>query len=408
MNTKTNIKENNSIGLDGVHSAVIVGAGLNGLAAAYELKRRGIDPVILDGAKETAAPWRKRHHGLRLNTHRLISHLPGKRIPRKYGPFPRRDDMVAYLDDYERALDVPVHRGVWIERIDPDPEGWRLTTASGIRRARHVIVATGNERRPVVPAWPGREGFTSELIHSADFGRADRFRDRRVLVVGAGNSGVDVLNHLSREATGALWVSVRNGPTVLPTRALGFPLQLLSPLMVPLPAWAVDLMMAATERLFLGDLRKLGLSNHPDGVATRLIREGVAPAFDDGFVAALKVGRVTVLPAVSRFDGDAVILSDGTEIRPDAVICATGYRPGLEGLVGHLGVLDGSGRPIHPGPIPHPDHTGLWFMGMTPRLPGVFYAARGEARRLARRIRRSLESGEKRVAGPRPAFSLGM
>jgi cation diffusion facilitator CzcD-associated flavoprotein CzcO len=403
MNTKTNIKNNRSIRPDGVHPVIIVGAGLNGLAAAYELKIRGIEPVILDGAKETAAPWRKRHEGLRLNTHRLISHLPGKRIPRCYGAFPRRDDMVDYLDAYERSLGVPVHRGVWIERIDRAPEGWRLSTSSGVFPARQVIVATGHERVPSIPDWPGREGFEGELIHAAHFGRADRFRGKRVLVVGAGNSGTDVLNHLVREGTAALWVSVRNGPTVLPTRALGMPLQLLSPLMAFLPAKAVDGLMSATERIFLGNLRKYGIPKHPDGVATRLIREGVAPAFDNGFVAALKAGRVTALPSVARFDGEAVILADGASVKPDVVICATGYRPGLEGLVGHLGVLDENGQPTHPGPLPHPDHAGLWFMGMTPRLPGVFHAARGEARQLARAVLR----GEKRrsAMAPQPALS---
>jgi hypothetical protein len=176
--------------------------------------------------------------------------------------------------------------------------------------------------------------------------------------------------------------------------------------MTPLPAWVVDILMAATERLFLGNLSKYGLPKHPDGVATRLIQEGVAPAFDDGFVAALKAGQVTILPSVVRLDGDAVIFSDGSTIRPDAVICATGYLPGLEGLVGHLGILDEIGRPTPPGSKHHPDHKGLWFMGMTPRLPGVFYAARGEAKQLARKVQRLL--GPRKVTFERHVFSRAM
>lgn len=164
--------------------------------------------------------------------------------------------------------------------------------------------------------------------------------------------------------------------------------------------------MAATERLFLGNLQKYDLPKHPDGVATRLIQEGVAPAFDDGFAAALKAGRLTVLPSVEKMDGDAVFFTNGSAIRPDAVICATGYRPGLEGLVSHLGVLDETGHPTHPGPIPHPVHKGLWFMGMTPRLPGVFYAARGEAKQLTRKVQRSL--GPREVTFTRQAFSRAM
>jgi hypothetical protein len=176
--------------------------------------------------------------------------------------------------------------------------------------------------------------------------------------------------------------------------------------MAPLPAWVVDILMAATERLFLGNLSKYGLPKHPDGVATRLIQEGVAPAFDDGFVAALKAGQVTILPSVVRLDGDAVIFSGGSTIRPDAVICATGYLPGLEGLVGHLGILDEIGRPTHTGSKHHPDHKNLWFMGMTPRLPGVFYAARGEAKQLARKFQRL--HGPRKVTFERHVFSRAM
>ena len=368
------------------HPLVIIGAGLNGLAAAYELNKIGAEPLILDASSRPAAAWRKRHDQLRLNTHRLISHLPGMRIPRSFGEFPSRDDIMKYLEDYETFLGVPIYRDVHVNRIDPHPSGWRLTVSNGIWIARHVVVATGNERVPLIPAWPGLNGFTGELIHSAQFGRLDRFKDKRVLVVGAGNSGTDVLNHLVRIKTASLWVSVRNGPTILPTRVLGFPLQLMSPIMVPLPAWAVDFLMAATEWLIYGNLRKYNLSKHPDGVATRLIKEGVAPAFDDGFVAALKAGRMAVLPEVERFEGDIVHLFRGKTVSPDVVICATGYSPGLESLVGHLGVLNEAGRPIYSGSESMEGFEGLWFLGMKPRLPGVFYSARGEAQQLAKKI----------------------
>ena len=371
-----------------LHPVIIVGAGLNGLAAAYALKKRGIMPVILDAADKPAAAWRKRHDQLRLNTHRLISHLPGKRIPRRFGAFPTRDDMVAYLEAYERFLNVPIRRGVRILRIDRKAGAWQMTASDGFWQARDVIIATGNEHRPVVPQWPGRQEFTGEILHAADLGSIERYRNRSVLVVGAGNSGTDVLNHLVGIETKKIWVSVRNGPTVLPTRLMGIPLQLLSPLMVPLPPRVTDVLMAATERLVFGNLKKYHLSKHPDGVATRLIKEGVAPAFDNGFIAALKAGRVTVLPQIEGFDGGEVLLAGGGRVRPDVVICATGYSPGLENMVGHLGVLDDYGNPAYSGPEAHLEFEGLWFMGMKPRLPGVFYAARGEARRLAALIKK--------------------
>jgi cation diffusion facilitator CzcD-associated flavoprotein CzcO len=387
------------------HPVLILGAGLNGLAAAYELKKIGAEPVILDASSKPAAPWRERHDQLRLNTHRLISHLPGMRIPRRYSAFPSRDDMVKYLEDYEQFLDVPIYRNVHVKRIDPIRHGWQLTASDGIWQARNVIIATGHERVPVIPAWPGRNEFTGELVHAAHFGRVNHFQDKRVLVVGAGNSGTDVLNHLIRIRTNALWVSVRNGPVILPTKVLGIPLQLLSPLMVPMPPWAVDFLMAATERLVFGDFKKYNLPRHPDGVATRLKKEGVAPAFDDGFVSALKAGRVTVLPEIERLEGDTVHLTGGQTVRPDTVICATGYSPGLESLVGHLGVLNKAGHPIFNGPECPPEYEGLWFMGMTPRLPGVFYAARKESHDLAAAIMKKKIAKKRKSVVPAPALS---
>lgn len=370
------------------HAVVIIGAGLNGLAAAYELKKSGIEPVILDAADRPAAAWRSRHAQLRLNTHRLTSFLPGMRIPRRCGAFPHRDDIVAYLEAYERRLNIPVHRNVRVQRIEPATDGWRLVASDRTWYAKDIIIATGNERVPFLPHWPGRKGFTGELLHAAHLGNIDHFKDRSVLVVGAGNSGTDVLNHLVKIPTKAVWLSVRNGPTILPTRILGVPLNLFAPLMAKLPTCMLDRLMALSERMTFGNLGKYHLPKHPDGVATRLIRERVAPAIDDGFVAALKAENVTVVPQIERFDGADVELAGGQIIRPDAVICATGYRPGLEGLVGHLGVLNGAGRPLFNGSEYYPDYQGLWFMGMVPRLPGVFYAARGEARRLAKAIKK--------------------
>lgn len=231
--------------------------------------------------------------------------------------------------------------------------------------------------------------FTGEIVHAADFGHVDDYRDRDVLVIGGGNSGVDILNHLVRIPTRSLAVSVRTGTAVLPARLGGFPVQRLSGLIELLPAPAADRLLAATERLAFGDLGRLGLRRPTQGAATRLACSGVAPAVDDGFVAALRDNRVAALPAVARFHDAGVILADGRELFPDVVICATGYRPGLEAMVGHLDILDGNGIPCcrdcGSGKAGCP---GLWFMGMWPRPAGTFHAARRESRVVAGAIRR--------------------
>lgn len=112
----------------------------------------------------------------------------------------------------------------------------------------------------------------------------------------------------------------------------------------------------------------------------------MAPAIDDGFVDALRAGRVKLVPAITGFDQDRVHLTDKQTLTPDVVLCATGYCPGLERLVGHLDVLDSKGVPRFQGAESRDDVPGLWFLGMKPRLYGTFHAARRDSRALARRI----------------------
>jgi cation diffusion facilitator CzcD-associated flavoprotein CzcO len=273
-----------------VISVIIIGAGLSGLTDAYELERAGVDVVIVDAAGRVGEPWR-RNPQLHLNTHRLLSHLPGLRLPRGAGAFPARDAMVDHLDTFVHRLPVPIKFGVRVLRVERDGDRWALFTSADRYLARHVIVATGRDRCPYIPDWQGRDSFGGELIHAAQFGYADAYRGRRVLVVGAGNSGTELLNHLIRVPLSKLWISVRHGPVVLPTRILGIPLQLTSILLAPLPVPMVDRILNLTQRLVFGDLRRYGLPRHSDGAATRLLREGTTPAFDQGFVAGLKAGR---------------------------------------------------------------------------------------------------------------------
>jgi hypothetical protein len=109
-------------------------------------------------------------------------------------------------------------------------------------------------------------------------------------------------------------------------------------------------------------------------------------AIDNGFVKALKAGRFTVVPEISSFSEQAVHLIDGRTIHPDAVICATGYRPGLESLVGHLDVLNERGKPRFFADQASSDHPGLWFFGLNTSIYGYLYTRKHEAPPLAHKI----------------------
>ena len=369
---------------------VVIGAGPAGLAAAWAIRRAGVDPLVVEQAGSVAASWRARHDHLRLNTHRMFSHQPGARIPRRCGPYPARDDYVAYLQDY--AAGMRLRLGTRVQRIDRDPGtdgGWQLTLDQGSLTTAHAVVATGPDAEPVRPSWPGMDGFGGTMIHAGQFRNGAEMAGRDVLVVGPGNSGVDLLGHLAGSHAGRLWLSARSGMNVTPLRLGGVPLHPVSVTSRYLPLRWQDATARAVQRLAFGDLSQLGYPRSALGAFTRQAADGVTIAVDDGFVRALKAGRVVMKPAIDRFDGPQVRFADGTSCAPDAIICATGYRPGLERLAGHLVTLDEHGLPPYTGAASSPRHPGLWFFGLDRSIYGNMHVHRPQARRLARAIPRT-------------------
>ncbi|NGN42565.1 NAD(P)/FAD-dependent oxidoreductase [Mesorhizobium sp. CGMCC 1.15528] len=355
-----------------IEDVIVIGSGAAGLAAAHALARAGLSPVILEQEDRIGEPWRRRHKNLRLNTHRDLSHLPGIRFPRGTPAFPSRVEVIDHLTAFNEQQKLAIEFGISVEEIFRDGDAWAVKTDKGVRHARDVVVATGRDRKPFIPSWQGLADYGGRLIHSADFGEASDYTGKSVLVIGAGNSGFDALNHLIRAETGPLWLSARSGPTVLPKRIASVAVHKVSPLTAALPVKLADMVIAATQRLVFGDMTKYGLPKAAGGGASRLGSDYTAIAADDGAMAAIKKGRITIVPGVREFAADGVVLADGRTIHPDVVIAATGYRTGLDDMVGKLGVLDRNGTPLFNGPQAAPGWPGLWFTGMRPSLRGCF------------------------------------
>jgi len=366
------------------HEAVVVGAGSAGLSAAAALQKRGFEIVVIESSEAVGTRWRSRYEELRLNSWRVMSNLQGYRMPRSYGRYPGRDDFVAYLEAYAARQRLRIRFSTELVRVDRAGDLWRLETSAGAMLARYLVIATGWDAVPVIPDWPGRESFVPELVHSADFRGAGKYRDHEVLVVGFGNSGTDIAGHLV--AAGArVRVSMRTPPNLARREVLGLPAQPLAVAADHLPPRLADAAVSLTQRMIFGDLARFGIPRAPDGVYTNFYRRLRSPAIDDGFIAALRQGRGQVVAGVVRLDGLEVELANGSCLRPDAVICATGYQRGLEPLVGHLGVLRPDGVPFaYRGAPEHPTAPNLFFAGMWGQWSGEIRLGPIHARRIAR------------------------
>jgi hypothetical protein len=171
----------------------------------------------------------------------------------------------------------------------------------------------------------------------------------------------------------------------------GWPSDLIARPLYDAPRWLADAVAEAGRRVGVGDLSAFGLPKPAEGVFTRGKRLGRAPAIvDREVVDAIRDGSIEVVPTIAEFRPGVVRLVDARELKPDMVICATGYRHGLDDLVGHLGLLDDRGLPRTEGTAPA--DAGLWFIGFQSRPALIAHVARqsGElATRIAQAINRS-------------------
>ena len=365
--------------------AVVCGAGAAGLAAGAALRRAGADVVVLERSDQVAASWRTRYPALRLNTPGWMSTQPGFRASkRKYSEYPTRDQWIQYLEDYAAHHQLDVRFNTTVQRIDRADDRWLVRCVDDVIEASTVVMATGFDHDPHMPDWPGRETFTGDLIHSSAYVDPTPYQGQDVLVVGPGVTGTEVAFHLLEGGAARVRLSSRTPPHFYQRKWLGVPMQILGIPLNHLPLKVADAMAWSTERRIFGDLAPYGLPRPPVGAATQLEVNQQAPACDDGFVAALKAGRITIVAAVEGYDGADILLADGSRIQADSVIAATGYRRGLGPMVGHLGVLDDRDTPLTHGGKQLPHAPGLYFAGYRGDLSGQLRLMKFHARSIAK------------------------
>ncbi|MFG2354405.1 flavin-containing monooxygenase [Streptomyces sp. NPDC048521] len=370
----------------------VIGAGPGGLAAAYALRARGIRAVVLEKTDQVGASWRGHYDRLRLHTTRRLSALPGLAMPRRFGRWVSRDDVVRYLEKYAEHHELEIVTGVEVHRVErtEDGTGW-LLHASGGREltGSAVVVATGHNHTPRIPDWPGREAYRGEFRHAGEYRNAEPYAGRDVLVVGIGNTGAEIAVDLVEGGAARVRLAVRTVPHILRRSTFGWAAQYTGVLVRRLPVRLVDRLAGPVGRISTPDLSAHGLPRPDTGLYSR-VRQGAIPVQDVGLVDAVRQGKVEIVAAVEAFEDGKVVLADGSRLSPDAVIAATGYVRALEGLVGHLGVLDERGRPVVRGGRTPGQAPGLYFTGFTNPISGMLREMALDARRIAKAVAKRL------------------
>ncbi|HKX14500.1 MAG TPA: NAD(P)/FAD-dependent oxidoreductase, partial [Propionibacteriaceae bacterium] len=326
--------------------------------------------------------WRARYDRLHLHTIRWLSNLPGYRIPREFGRWVAREQFVRYLEQYAAHHRLEPRFGIEAMRIDRDDGHWRVQTSAGAIPARVVVVASGYSRVPYLPRWPG--AFDGPLVHSAEYRNPRPYRGQDMLIIGAGNSGTEIAVDLAEGGARRVRIAVRTPPNIVRRDTNGFPTQLVGIAIQRVPSRLVDPIAHVLRRATIPDLTAFGLPL-PSAPFAQFQRTGTAPILDVGFVDAVRSGAIEVVPAITALDGGAVVLADGSRVYPDAIVAATGYRPGLEPLVGHVTAIGEHGIPT-----PQP---GLHFLGIGILLSGLLRQVAKDARQIAAIAARELTTG---------------
>jgi len=346
------------------NDVLIVGAGQAGLASARAVARAGLHPVVLEASERVGGSWSSYYDSLTLFSPARFSELPGFRFGGDPDHYPHRDEVIAYLRAFADTLDAQVHTNTRVDHLKATgaPGGrsrFVAHTATGHTfEGVGLVAATGGFSRPYTPEVPGLGSFTGTAIHASDYQTPEPFAGQRVVVIGAGNSAVQVAVELAESAE-----------VTLATRE---PLKFANPILLgrDLHWWMVT----------------SGLDSLPIGRwLPRLPKQPVVDK-DGNYSAAIAAGRPSRRPMFTAVEDDHLTWADGSTERVDALIFATGYRPALDFLAA-TGALDPEGAPRHRSGL-STTVPGLGYVGMEWQRSFSSATLRGVARDAAYVVRR--------------------
>lgn len=322
-----------------MYDTIVIGAGQAGLAAGFHLQRKKLDFTILEAGEQAAGSWPHYYDSLKLFSPAGYSSLPGVKFPGDPERYPARDEVVDYLTRYAQTFEFPIRTHTYVQRVEQRTEGFRVITTGGDYVTRSVINATGSFNRPHLPAVPGSEIYQGQIRHSRGYRNPLVFKDKRVVVVGAGNSAIQIAVELARSARVTL--ATREPVRYMPQHILGQDLHF----------W---LKITGTDWLMPSTTAK---------------SRSVAVLDTGKYRRAIEAGQPGRKPMFTQFTETGVVWRDGTEEEVEVVLFATGYRPNLEFLRG-TPALDSQGQVLQ-------------HRGISTSVPGLYYVGLSNQRGLA-------------------------
>jgi indole-3-pyruvate monooxygenase len=303
---------------------LIIGASISGLASAACLHKEGIEYTIIERKDRVATPWRHHYDRLHLHTNKRYSHLPYKKFPMDIPRYPARQEVITYLEDYQKYFDIRPLFGIEALTIKRESDYWITETNKEVFKSNYLIMATGAFTRPRRVDFKGMESFPGKILHSANYKTGKDFRDQNVLVVGFGNSACEIAIDLYEQGAKAS-MSVRSPVNVIPRDVLGIPVVQLSLLLSPLPPRVADIISEPLMWLLVGDLTKLGLQKMPYGPLEEIRRDRNAPVLDIGTIKLIRQGHIKIYDEIDHIQDKTVHFSSGRKEDFDAIIAGIGY-----------------------------------------------------------------------------------
>lgn len=366
--------------MDDTTPVAIIGAGPAGLAVAACLRQAGVDFVLLEKEAQAAPAWRRHYERVHLHTTKRYSSLPFVPFPKDYPRYVPRDLFADYLDAYAQRFDLRPRFGQTVRMITRQGRGWHVEATSGALHASHVVIASGYNAEPLMPGFAGAEAFRGQRLHSADYRNATPFAGQSVLIVGMGNTGAEIALDL---VEGGAWptISVRGGVHIVPRELLGVPIQMVGMAARLMPQRINDALFPVILDLALGRLEKYGLKRPSQGMLQQIAVAARIPVIDVGTVGKIREGAIKVAPDIAEITEQGAHFADGKHGEFDAIIFATGFRPGYARL------LQPGIQPGRSGVNARASELGLYLIGFHNPVTGLLREISIEAGQIADDIR---------------------